>query len=168
MPLPDRTPESDKFRKDPKKNAQQESPSAGKSQIDKSLLTVATQIIGDWKSTQEIHSRFTAKHDDKYYDFINVSPENKMIFKVYREGNLISSREFEYTFNKKTGELKLKDNTGEVVNTLIAYHKEKNEATLYLEHKSHTITVYKQVGRAGVPLGEDEELPASPGVTGKK
>lgn len=157
--------ESDKYRKDTKKNAQQEDPSKGKEQIDKSDFTPAKEIIGDWKSTKEIHARFTAKHSPDYFEYLNISPEKTIKFKRYREGKLISDRDFSYSFNQKSGELQLKDENGKVINTLKAYNKGDDEVTLYLEYQSGTITVYKQVSKVGAPPTEDQgKGVAQPGI----
>lgn len=161
----EKVPESDKYRKDTKKNAQQEDPSKGKEQIDKSDFVPAKEIIGDWKSVKEIHARFTAKHSSDYFEYLNISPEKTIKFKRYREAKLISDRDFSYSFNEKSGELQLKDENGKVINTLKAYNKGDDKITLYLEYQSGTITVYKQVSKVGAPPTEDQgKGVAQPGV----
>jgi len=149
--------ESDKYRKSKDQNAQQADSSAGKQQIDKSELEHAKQIIGDWKSIKEIHSRFTAQHNSDYYEFVNISNDGKMLMKVYRKGEAVSDREFGYSYNAKTGEVLLRDDSGNVVNSMVAYNKGDDESHLYLEYKSGTIKVYTRLSKVGVPLTEEEK-----------
>jgi hypothetical protein len=154
---PPQRPDAEEELQDPEKVARQRPGAKRNPRIDKSQLKHAQQLIGDWKSTEEIHPRFTAQHNADYYEFLNISPENRIMFKVYRDGELISDRQFDYSYSKSNGELKLKDNSGSVVNTLIAYNMGDDDTTLYVEYKSGTITVYEQISRAGVPLTEEEE-----------
>jgi hypothetical protein len=163
--LPERNNGADAGPQPPEKGRQKSELAAGSQQIDRSKLKLAKQLIGDWKSTKEIHTRFTAQHTADYFEFLNISPDNKIMFKRYRDGELISDRLFDFTFDESRGELKLRDNKGEVVNSVIAYNMGDNDTTLYLEYKSGTITVYDQVSRVGVPLTEEEKAGvAQPGI----
>ncbi|MCH7471871.1 hypothetical protein IIA79_02850 [bacterium] len=132
-------------------------------------MPIAKDPVGEWRSIGEVRLKdlnYVAQHGDNYYKILLIYFEGKAIFQEFSDGEMVTRLEGTHRYDSETGELKLFDLTGNLMQVIYLKQKEvieEDENTWVEENRLYAqssndyfTTVYEKIGRGGKPMTEEE------------